>query len=86
MIYNHATLQTHLYEDRLMKVGRIKVGAGAIIGAGSTVLYDTTLGEDCRLGPLTLIMKGEAIPPGSRYRGAPAQLDQVTIPGTDRPA
>lgn len=73
VVNNHATLQTHLYEDRLMKVGRISVGAGAVIGAGSTVLYDTVIGQDAQLGAHTLLMKGEAIPPASRFRGAPAQ-------------
>ena len=38
----HASaLQTHLYEDRVMKVGRVHVGNGVTVGAGSTVLYDT---------------------------------------------
>ena len=34
-------LQTHLYEDRVMKVGTVFVGNGVTVGAGSTVLYDT---------------------------------------------
>ena len=34
-------LQTHLYEDRVMKVGRMHLGKGVTVGAGSTVLYDT---------------------------------------------
>lgn len=70
---NHAVLQTHLYEDRLMKVGRIRVGDGVVVGAGSTVLYDTALGDDARLGPLTLVMKGEEIPASASFEGAPAR-------------
>ena len=66
-------LQTHLYEDRVMKVGRIAVGDGVTIGAGSTVLYDTHVGDFARLGPLTLVMKGESIPPDSEWVGAPAE-------------
>jgi non-ribosomal peptide synthetase-like protein len=73
VLNNHAVLQTHLYEDRLMKVGRIAVGRGAVIGAGSTVLYDTNIGDDARLGPLTLVMKGEHIPSNSHFSGSPAQ-------------
>lgn len=73
VLNNHAVLQTHLYEDRLMKVGRIEVGEGAVIGAGSTVLYDTLIGKDATLGPLTLVMKGEVIPPNSEFSGSPAQ-------------
>ena len=44
-------LQTHLYEDRVMKVGRVKLGSGVTVGAGSTVLYDSHVGDFARLGP-----------------------------------
>jgi non-ribosomal peptide synthetase-like protein len=66
-------LQTHLYEDRVMKIGRIDVGRGVTVGAGSTILYDTHCGEFARLGPLTVLMKGESLPPHSEWIGAPAE-------------
>ncbi len=68
-----AALQTHLYEDRMMKVGRIKIGSDVTIGAGSIVLYDTTIGNGTQIGPLTLVMKGEALPDRSAWVGSPAQ-------------
>jgi len=72
-----ACLQTHLYEDRLMKVGRIWVGQDVTVGAGSTVLYDTHLGDGSKIGPLTLVMKGEEIPSDSDWVGSPAQPVEV---------
>ena len=72
-INENSALQTHLYEDRLMKIGRIKLGKGVTIGAGSTVLYDTRVEDYVRLGPLTVVMKGEGIPANSAWGGAPAQ-------------
>ncbi len=68
-----SALQTHLYEDRVMKVGRVRIGDGVTIGSGSTVLYDTHVGDNARLGPLTLVMKGESIPAHSEWVGAPAE-------------
>jgi non-ribosomal peptide synthetase-like protein len=65
-------LQTHLYEDRVMKVGRVKLGSGVTVGAGSTVLYDSHVGDYARLGPLTIVMKGESIPPHTEWSGSPA--------------
>src|SRR5947209_6612066 len=67
-----SALQTHLYEDRVMKVGRVHVGDGVTIGTGSTVLYDTNVGNYARLGPLTVVMKGEEIPAHTEWVGAPA--------------
>ena len=65
-------LQTHLYEDRVMKVGRIQVGNGVTVGANATVLYDTQIGDFAQLGPLTIVMKGEHIPPHTQWIGSPA--------------
>ena len=56
-----------------MKVGRVRIGDGVTVGAGSTVLYDTHVGDFARLGPLTLVMKGESIPAHSEWVGAPAE-------------
>jgi non-ribosomal peptide synthetase-like protein len=66
-------MQTHLYEDRVMKIGRVRLGVGVTVGSGTTVLYDTKIGDYARLGPLTIVMKGEEIPPRSHWQGAPAQ-------------
>lgn len=76
-INSGAALQTHLYEDRLMKVGRIWVGNDVTIGAGSIVLYDTHLGDGVTIGPLTLVMKGEELPSDSAWVGSPAQPVEV---------
>ena len=82
-IGDHAVLnmgscpQTHLYEDRIMKVGRITIGDGVSIGSGSTVLYEANVGNFAEIGLLTLVMKGEAIPQGTSWVGAPAQAVQT---------
>jgi len=67
-----SALQTHLYEDRIMKIGRVIVGKGVSVGAFSTVLYDTKVGDFARLRPLTIVMKGESIPGNTEWEGAPA--------------
>jgi non-ribosomal peptide synthetase-like protein len=66
-------LQTHLYEDRVMKVGRVYLGDGVTVGPAATVLYDTNVGDFVQLGPLTVVMKGESIPANSAWIGAPAE-------------
>ncbi len=69
-----SALQTHLYEDRVMKVGQVTLGRGVSVGAGSTVLYDTHIGDYVQLGPLTVVMKGESMPAHTAWEGAPARV------------
>jgi non-ribosomal peptide synthetase-like protein len=66
-------LQTHLFEDRVMKMSRVKVGSGSSIGSRSVVLYDSEVGAGACLDALSLVMKGERLPADSRWRGIPAR-------------
>lgn len=70
----HSGPQTHLFEDRIMRIGKVMIGANSTIGARTTVLYDASVGEGCRLGPLTLVAKGEHLPPNTRWEGTPANM------------
>jgi len=65
--------QTHLFEDRVMKMSNLRIGAGCAIGSNSIVLYDSTMHDGSTLGALSLLMKGESLPPGTRWAGIPAQ-------------
>jgi non-ribosomal peptide synthetase-like protein len=66
-------LQTHLFEDRVMKLGRVKIGPGCSVGRSATVLYDTEMEAGSRLGDLSLLMKGERLAAGTSWIGAPAR-------------
>jgi len=41
--------QTHLFEDRGLKVGAVKIGARSSIGAGTIILYDSEIGDDTNI-------------------------------------
>jgi non-ribosomal peptide synthetase-like protein len=64
--------QTHLFEDRVMKIGLVEIGAQTTVGARTTILYDTHVGDRVQLGPLTLVAKGERLPAATRWEGSPA--------------
>ncbi len=64
--------QTHLFEDRVMKIGTIEIGAQVTVGVRTIILYDTCVGQGVRLGPLTLVAKGESLPAATRWEGSPA--------------
>src|SRR5205823_5771288 len=67
------TVQTHLFEDRVMKMSTVWIGRNCNVGAGSLVLYDTRMEDGAALGDLSLLMKGEALPEGTRWVGIPAR-------------
>ncbi len=66
------TLQTHLFEDRVMKMARIRLEPRCQMGTGALVLYDTILEADVCLYPMSLVMKGERVPQGTGWQGIPA--------------
>lgn len=65
--------QTHLFEDRVMKIGPIKIGRRSSIGARSIILYDSEVGDDVNIAPLSLVMKGEKLQPGTSWNGSPVR-------------
>jgi non-ribosomal peptide synthetase-like protein len=67
-----SSMQTHLFEDRVMKMSVLDLGSGATVGTRSLVLYDAVVGKDASLGSLSLLMKGEHLPVGTRWHGIPA--------------
>lgn len=67
------SLQTHLFEDRVMKMDVVTVREHASLGTRSVVLYGSDVADDVGLAPLSLVMKGESIPAGTRWAGVPAQ-------------
>jgi carbonic anhydrase/acetyltransferase-like protein (isoleucine patch superfamily) len=71
------TIQTHLFEDRVMKMSTVRLAPRAAVGAGTLVLYDTTMETGASLDALSLLMKGEVLPAHTRWRGIPAQKAAV---------
>jgi non-ribosomal peptide synthetase-like protein len=64
-------LQTHLFEDRVMKMSTVTVGDRCSVGSLALVLYDAEMGAGASLGPLSLLMKGERLPPATHWEGTP---------------
>jgi non-ribosomal peptide synthetase-like protein len=67
------TLQTHLFEDRVMKMSTVRIGARCTVGSMAVVLYDTRMEAGASLDALSLLMKGEVLPAGTRWLGSPAR-------------
>ncbi|CAK1357918.1 unnamed protein product [Cercospora beticola] len=71
MVGEHCGAQTHLFEDRVMKVGHVSIGARACLKTYSVCLPGSTVGDGAQLGCLSLLMKGEQLPESTAWEGAP---------------
>lgn len=72
-----ATIQNHLFEDRVFKADRIKIGDGCTVGNMAVVLYGTEMQPGANLGSLSVLMKGEVLPAGTRWYGTPCEPEPV---------
>ena len=66
-----AIIQNHLFEDRIMKSSYVRIGDRCSVGNMAVVLYDGHMQSGAVLGPLSLLMKGEIVPPETRWHGIP---------------
>ena len=70
---DNCTLQTHLFEDRVMKMSFVDIGKNCSVGGMAVVLYDSKMEDRSSLEPLSVLMKSETLPADNVFIGAPAQ-------------
>ena len=69
----NAVFQAHTFEDRVLKIDHVTVGKGSTLSAATVPLYGAVVGEDCWVGPHSVIMKQEHLLPARRYEGVPTR-------------
>jgi carbonic anhydrase/acetyltransferase-like protein (isoleucine patch superfamily) len=68
-----STIQSHLFEDRVMKADYLKIGEGCTVGNMAVVLYGTEMKRGSSLGALSVLMKGEVLPEFTNWIGIPTR-------------
>jgi len=71
VVNRSSCVETHLFHDRLMRIGPTTLGAGSTLGPASVVLPDTRLGAGVTVGGRSVVLRGEELPAGTRWHGAP---------------
>jgi non-ribosomal peptide synthetase-like protein len=66
-----ACIETHLFHDRVLRIGPTDLGAGSTLGPTSAILPDTKLGAGCVVGGRSVVLRGEELPAGTRWHGSP---------------
>ncbi|MEO3756399.1 Pls/PosA family non-ribosomal peptide synthetase [Streptomyces sp. B6B3] len=64
-------LQTHLFHDRVMRLGPVSLGPGAVLGPHSIALPGSRIGAGSSVGAGSLVMAAETVPDHGRWQGAP---------------
>lgn len=72
-VNDNCTLQTHLFEDRVMKMSYVDIADKCSVGGMSVVLYDSKMETQSVLNPLSVLMKSETLPADAEFVGAPAK-------------
>jgi len=65
--------QTHLFEDRIMKIGPVDIGQQCTIGTRTIILYNSRIGKHVNIDSLSLVMKGEQLPDDTVWGGSPVR-------------
>jgi len=58
-----------------------QIGAGALIGMGSTILNDARIGQNCLVGANALVTEGKVFADGMLIVGSPARAIRPLTPG-----
>jgi non-ribosomal peptide synthetase-like protein len=64
-------VQTHLFHDRIMRMDTVVLDDGATLGPHCVALPAARIGAGATVGPASLVMRGDEVPPSSRWQGNP---------------
>lgn len=65
--------QAHTFEDRVLKMDRIAIRAGATVGSNAVLLYGADIGAGTRVAPNSVVLKHEHLQAGLSYAGFPTR-------------
>ncbi len=78
-----AMFQAHTFEDRVLKIDHVYVGAHSTLAHGTVPLYGAEIGEHAHVAPHSVIMKQERLLPRLRYAGVPTKEQKAPSPRTN---
>jgi non-ribosomal peptide synthetase-like protein len=64
-------VQTHLFHDRIMRMDTVVLEKGATLGPHCVALPAARIGAAATIGPASLVMRGDEVPPSTRWQGNP---------------
>ncbi len=68
-----ASFQAHTFEDRVLKIDRVRIGPQATIGRSAVMLSGSEMGRRTRVAPHSVVMKRARLRAGASYDGCPTR-------------
>lgn len=65
--------QAHTFEDRVLKIDRVRIRRDATAGAAAVLFYGADVGERTWISPHSVVMKRERLTAARRYMGCPTR-------------
>jgi non-ribosomal peptide synthetase-like protein len=65
--------QAHTFEDRVLKIGYVRISNRATVGTGAVLLYGADIGARTHVAPHSVVMKREALLADRSYAGCPTR-------------
>jgi len=65
--------QAHSFEDRILKIDRIRLGPQATVGDNAVVFYGADIGANARVEPHSVVMKHDVLAAHGCYVGCPTR-------------
>lgn len=66
-----SVVQTHLFHDRIMRMDTVVLEDGSTLGPHCVALPASRIGAGATVGPASLVMRGDEVPPSTRWQGNP---------------
>lgn len=67
-------VQTHLFQDRVMSLDTVTLDEGSTMGPHTVALPASALSRNASVGPASLVMRGDHVPPNTRWQGNPIEI------------
>lgn len=65
--------QAHTFEDRVLKIGYVRISNRATVGTGAVLLYGADIGARTHVAPHSVVMKRETLLADRSYAGCPTR-------------
>ncbi|HTG16740.1 MAG TPA: amino acid adenylation domain-containing protein [Blastocatellia bacterium] len=70
-------IQAHTFEDRVLKIDRVRIRRRATVESAAVLLYGADIGERTHVAPHSVVMKRESLLAGRSYVGVPTRPVQA---------